>query len=118
MDMPNATPECLDILNEFEGLVSDVNIYNIHGICYGPYPYPQMYGSAANKFKKIYTAADYTPFLAKKKPESHRLSMLPPCTFGVPITDYFNRADVKAALHIPSDIQAWEFCTERINIGY
>lgn len=44
--------------------------------------------------------------------------MLPPCTFGMPIMDYLNRADVRAALHVTSDIQAWELCTERINIGY
>ena len=44
--------------------------------------------------------------------------MLPPCTFGNPIMDYFNRADVRTALHIPSDIQAWELCTESINTEY
>ena len=77
-----------------------------------------MYDSVANKFKKVFTAADYTPFLHQKKSDSHKLNMLPPCTFGMPIMDYLNRADVRAALHVPSDIQAWELCTERINVGY
>jgi hypothetical protein len=44
--------------------------------------------------------------------------MLPPCTFGNPILDYFNRDDVRAAMNIPSDVQAWELCTEKINIEY
>jgi serine carboxypeptidase-like clade 1 len=44
--------------------------------------------------------------------------MLPACTFGNPILDYLNRADVREAFNIPADIQAWDLCTESINIEY
>ena len=50
----------MDLLNEFETLVADVNIYNIFGTCYGPYPNPQLYESQT---KKVFTAKDYTPFI-------------------------------------------------------
>lgn len=57
------------------------------------------------------------------KPESSgrklQDSSLPPCTFGMPIADYFNRVDVRNALHIPTTVQAWELCTDEIeyNVG-
>jgi len=44
--MPNVTPECLDLYYDFLDYVEDVNIYDIFGICYGPYPHPQMYEEA------------------------------------------------------------------------
>ena len=56
----------MDLLNEFENLVSDVNVYNIFGTCYGPYPNPQMYESHSQS-KKVFTAKDYTPFLQRAK---------------------------------------------------
>ena len=39
---------------------------------------------------------------------------LPPCTFGTPLMDYFDRADVREALHISPLIGAWELCTNNI----
>jgi len=39
-ELQNTTPVCMDLLNEFETLVADVNVYNIFGTCYGPYPNP------------------------------------------------------------------------------
>ena len=38
--LQNATPTCLSLLGQFEDLVSDVNVYDIFGICYGPDPNP------------------------------------------------------------------------------
>jgi carboxypeptidase C (cathepsin A) len=95
--LQNATPTCLNLLGQFEDLVSEVNVYDIFGICYGPEPNPQMYNA---KKENVYTAADYTPFLQR----SNRANMLPACTFGNPILDYLNRSDVREALNIPSDI--------------
>jgi len=98
--MQKTSDKCMDLFMDFENLVADVNIYDIFGICYGPYPHPQMYGTTA---PKTYTARDYTPFLSRPPKKEHHLAMLPPCTFGNPITDYFNRDDVRKALHVPSD---------------
>jgi len=52
--MLHASKECREYYSEFNALTSDVNIYDIYGICYGPYPYPQMYESNANR--KVYSA--------------------------------------------------------------
>lgn len=42
------------------------------------------------------------------------LKETPPCVFGGPIYDYFNSAEVKKALNIPSDLtQEWELCSDQ-----
>jgi hypothetical protein len=40
---------------------------------------------------------------------------LPPCTFGVPLMDYFDRADVRESLHISNLVGEWELCTNGID---
>jgi len=34
------------------------------------------------------------------------------CSWGAPLEEYFNRADVKSALHIPDYIQEFAFCSD------
>jgi hypothetical protein len=70
-------------------------------------------GSELKAYKKTYTSKDYTPW-AYKNTESKLLKDLPPCTFGVPIIDYFNDPTVRHLLHIPDSVQAWDFCTSDI----
>lgn len=109
-EMANATKECLEYFQEFSDLTNAVNIYDIYGICYGPYPHPQMYET--NSSRKTYSAHDYTPWVKHRGTPSNEL---PPCTFGNPIMDYLNRDDVRHALHIPIEQKAWELCTEDIH---
>jgi serine carboxypeptidase-like clade 1 len=50
---------------------------------------------------------DYTPWVHKKLNKEGKLmgyNDLPPCTFGVPIIDWINRADVRQSLHIPDKV--------------
>jgi len=62
-------------------------------------------------YKKGYTALDYTPWLFRNVPEDKKhLMELPPCTFGEPLIEYFNNAEVLLALHIIPGIQAWDMC--------
>ncbi len=70
-------------------------------------------GDEIKTYKKSYSAADYTPWLFKSL-DKNLLRDLPPCTWGDPIIDYFNQAEVRQALHIPDSIQAWDFCTSNI----
>lgn len=97
---------CADLLDQFNTLTQDVNVYDIFGICYGLGPYPQLYNGEHG-----FTASDYTPFLKGS------LS-LPPCTFGTPIEAYFNRQDVKDALHISPDAPEWKLCSTRVGLEY
>lgn len=110
-----ASTECQGYLREFQTLTSDVNVYDIFGICYGPEPHPQMYQTNAEALKG-FTAAEYTPFLNEINPLGG--SGLPPCTFGTPIIEYYGRSDVREALHIPSDVQDWTLCTTKITLEY
>ena len=107
--MPNASLKCKELLGEFDWLTRDVNVYNIYGICYGTEENPQMNGK-----RKGVTAQQYTPWIYKGREELND-SSLPPCTFGVPIMEYFDRADVRAALHISDLIGEWELCTNNID---
>lgn len=70
-------------------------------------------------YKKSYTWHDYTPWARKwGSRKQSNLGELPPCTFGTPIVEYLNSADVKEALHIPTEYPAWELCTsyqEKLN---
>lgn len=85
-----------------------VNIYNIYGVCYGTTidpqmaEGPQMYESAG---RRPISAYDYTPWAFPHLKDKEPLGgddALPPCTFGTPLMNYFDRADVRTALHIDS----------------
>lgn len=39
---------------------------------------------------------------------------LPPCTFGVPLIEYFNDPTIKELLHISPDALDWDMCTNHI----
>jgi len=38
------------------------------------------------------------------------VSMLPPCVYGSYVVDYLNLYEVRDALFIPEDVQAWTYC--------
>ena len=111
--MRGVSDVCWSLFDEFNSLVAEVNVYDIFGVCYGSWPYPQLYASHDGKQHRDTPLSSYTPWLHHGKP-SHMLKELPPCTFGTPILDYLNLAEVRAELHIPSDIQAWDLCTSDI----
>ena len=105
--------ECYGYLAQFTALTKDVNIYDLYGICYGNEPYPQIMANNGAS-RKGFSARDYTPWLETEF-YSNSDSSLPPCTFGIPLTDYLNQADVREAMHIPEDVQDWEMCTAQID---
>merc|ERR1711957_380872 len=59
-----------------------------------------------------WSPADYTPWLRRGNSQTNEL---PPCTWGTPLISYLNQADVKAALHIPKEVQPWNLCTDQIH---
>ena len=132
------TAPCIEALIRFEKLTTNINVYGVYETCWSSNAsssaeaetkedHFQLYepelglakvGSKIDTYKKSYTSRDYTPWAFKKideaKKASKKLTELPPCTFGDPIIAYLNRDDVRSLLHIPSDVQAWDFCTEKI----
>lgn len=122
-------------MNRFNDLTTQINVYDVYGKCWpasssaGRSDPFQLYSSNSDMglsrvgdnikaYKKSFTAADYTPFLYKGKSEHHEgkksLRDLPPCTFGTPIIEYLNNSTVRAAMHIPDTVQAWDLCTNSI----
>jgi len=108
LGMPNASLKCKALLVDFDILTRNVNIYNIYGICWGTSENPAVYGG-----RKGVTAAQYTPWLFTEEQLADS-SGLPPCTFGEPIMEYFDRDDVREALHVSDKIGEWELCTSNI----
>lgn len=62
-------------------------------------------GGVPRQYKKYFTAKDYTPWLKHLGYREEDLGETPPCVYGKPIIEYFNRKDVRTALHIPETVQ-------------
>jgi len=121
-DMIGVTDECINLYMEFNDLVTDVNVYDIFGTCWGLGPYPQaeaetqelgfphLYDGGVRKreHQRYITAADYTPWLFQGKKMG--TNELPPCTFGTGLLDYMNSDAVRTAMNIPEYVQAWDLC--------
>jgi len=116
--MTRTTPECFALLEQFDSLVANVNVYDIFGVCYGSFPYPSLQGvtDAGVGKNTYYSAAYYTPWLNhSQKSDSHHLRVLPPCVWGNPLQEWLNKWEVRSKLNIPQEIQAWSLCS---NIAY
>jgi serine carboxypeptidase-like clade 1 len=129
---------CMSYFLDFRYMVDGINVYNIYGKCYGVEPdsssKPELYdtqsdvgfvkvGNEIKKYKRYATVSDYTPWLnpnfGNKNATAHKkLRDLPECTFGQPIIDYLNRNDVKKALHISNNAEAWDLCNMFIAVTY
>jgi len=116
------TAACTAAFIRFSELTSDINVYDVYGICYSSGSTNssaskndkfKLYdskvgltklGNEIKTYKKSWTAKEYTPWAFPKIDAKHNLKELPPCTFGDPIIAYFNRADVRSLLHIPTTV--------------
>lgn len=109
----NTTDECFAYLDEFSTYTADINVYDIYGTCWGLGPTPQLY-TGHQDYKRFVSQNDYTPWL--QHPVGHTqdgqqlLKELPPCTWGSGLLDWMNLSETRQALHIPSNIQAWDLC--------
>ena len=127
----------MTLYENFAESVNNVNVYDITGTCWGlPSEEGQPFTKAGEKgltevggtlksYKKNFSARDYTPWadpvylLNKYKKDKGLPPMevgeLPPCVYGDPVVSYFNTKAVRDALHIPTNVQAWDMCTDQIN---
>lgn len=113
---------CTDLMDRFDDLTSQLNIYDVFGKCYtNPTTSTfELHGNndfgflrQDNGFKTVntfYTAADYTPFLFKRRNQAKRLREIPPCVYAAPVLEYLNKKDVREALHIHKDAKEWDLC--------
>ena len=61
---------------------------------------------------------DYSKFEREGLKNHKKLRDLPPCTFGKPIIEYFNRADVRKDLHISEKADSWDLCNSTVGKLY
>jgi len=71
-------------------------------------------GGEVKRYQRGVRFEQYTPWI-KNHPI---LKSAAKATFGDPMGDYLNRADVRAALNIPQSVQAWEGCTTNPQFYY
>jgi len=71
-----------------------------------------MINGTKKTYKKGYTFGEYTPWLKKYQKDDN------PFIFAEFLTEYINEPEVRKALHIPDDIQAYEQCNDNINGNY
>lgn len=110
----NATAACISLYESMSLKAKWVNIYNIYGICYGTSIDPQLYETEGQQ-RKGWTACDYTPWVCPNsglvEEDPLEGDSLPPCTYGIPLMNYFDDATVRADLHIDPNVGAWNMCT-------
>ena len=72
--MTHTSDECMSLLDQFDVLVADVNVYDIFGVCYGTFPYPSLQSSQDDAPKEMtyYSQNDYTPFLKRPLKQGSR----------------------------------------------
>lgn len=120
------TATCRSIIADIESGLDGINIYDIYRNCYPP-------ESVSLKGTNGQKAFNYTPWLFKnpfaKNPPIHQESFrflgesnvstkdTPPCADGKGDLTWYNRADVKKALHVVSTI-TWDLCSEEIGNNY
>lgn len=109
---------CMTLFGKFNKDTTNVNIYNILGECYGLNDTnvygPEDYGlkvhkGSLEKYRRVFTAADYTPWLYKNN-KGEKLRETPPCVDGAFVHEFLNRDAVRNALHIMDEVKSWEMC--------
>jgi hypothetical protein len=130
------SPQCKTWMNTFNSVISSINHYDFLGKCYiEPQP-SQSESFIQSKFKSIqegrvlsedkhteergmkyFTADEYTPF-ASALSEEHKLQLVPPCVYALPIYYYLNNRTVMDALHVPNTVTKWELCLDKGDFSY
>lgn len=52
--------------------------------------------------------------LLKKFQWSNTMKLDPPCLPDKDLVKYLHRRDVRMAIHIPEEVQAWDICNEQV----
>lgn len=115
----HASPICLQTWVQIEALMSKLNIYDLYRKNYSSLllenslPESDRIGTTVingetREYVRGMKMSEYTPWLRTWKNENEPV-------LGDYMTDYMNRADVRAAFNIPDDVQTWSQCTRKID---
>lgn len=72
---------------------------------------PMLYGYAEidgeeRKYRRKFSTKDYTPWVYDEA-NKHPMLKGGDCTWDSPVTDHFNRQDVRHAMHISNSVGVW-----------
>jgi carboxypeptidase C (cathepsin A) len=125
--------KCDKLVDEIDSLLDNINIYYYLRECENPTTedreinyYSSYYLKcpwAFRNLKKKQQMMKNKPklFISEKdkdnKTEKKKLKLSPPCINDEPMVNYFNRDDVKSALHVKMD-KEWELCSLEVNSRY
>ena len=120
---------CTEVINELDSLLENINIYDYLRECEVPTTedgqinyYSNYFLKAPWAFKNLKKKQEMMKmksklFFDENKTEDKKLKLSPPCINDEPMVNYFNREDVKIALHVKTDIN-WELCSLAVNQRY
>ena len=122
--------KCDQLLDELDALLENINIYDYLRECemptteegeinyYSSYflKCPWAFKNLEKKQKMMKTKPKPKLFLDENK-KNKKLKLSPPCISDEGMMNYFNRQDVKAALHVNMD-KEWELCSGEVSSRY
>jgi carboxypeptidase C (cathepsin A) len=121
--------KCDAIGDEINDLLTNINVYDYLRKCEmpttsdgqidyfssyflkAPWAFPDL------KKKQEMMKKQQKSFVNENKTENTKVKLSPPCVSDKAMSEYFNRDDVKAALHVKMD-KEWELCSEEVNYRY
>lgn len=118
-------PACISAVNEIQGIVMGLNIYNLLDECHTA---GQLQGAEDAATTVISPMAFLFP---PGHPNTRTLQraragnaspldvkLLPPCINVTSSTNYLNQAVVRKALHVPESLPKWEICSGTVGMEY
>ena len=118
--------QCNNVLDTFEKCLDNINVYDYLQKCELPTTeegYIDYFSSYFLRSPWAFRNLKQKQQELKSKINSHnnkpekKLKLSPDCVNDKPLLDYFNREDVKTALHVKSDIY-WELCSTSVSQRY
>ena len=117
--------KCDEIVDEIDGLLENINIYDYLRKCEMPTTEDGEINYYSNYFLKspwAFRNLDKKQKLMKGKPRTFikkdkKLRLSPPCISDEAMMNYFNRDDVKSALHVNMN-KEWELCSLEVSQRY
>jgi len=130
--------KCDELVEKLNGWLKNINVYDYLQKCetptneYGdndyfssyylksPWAFPnlkQKQKEQKEKQEKIKILKHLNQNNILSEEQEKKLNLSPPCINDKPMVDYFNKPEVKSALHVNSNIN-WELCSSKVNERY
>ncbi|XP_069112460.1 lysosomal protective protein-like [Argopecten irradians] len=102
-----------------------LNMYNLYQPCEGQSGFG--YDESRNKFTYTYLNWQFIhsqsiqkqmKVLQENSNIANNVRLTPTCMNFDNVIEYMNSPEVRAALHIPSNVQKWDVCSTAVNMGY